>query len=179
MTLRDTPHRLVPARLPTSAPTPFRLTPDPEQTEALARELGLLDLRKLRFEGEIRPQGKHDWHLTATLGATAVQPCSVTLQPVTTRIDAPVERLYLADFRAPSETEAEMPEDDSVEPLPAVIDLREVMAEALALELPDYPRAPDAEPGDATFTPPGAAPLQDEELKPFAGLAALKKQLED
>lgn len=70
-----------------------------------------------------------------------------------------------------------MPEDDSVEPLPDVIDVGVVATEALALALPLYPRAEGAELGEAVFTAPGEAPLRDGDLKPFAGLAALKDRL--
>jgi len=52
------------------------------------------------------------------------------------------------------------------------------MAEALALALPDYPRAEGAALDKSTFAAPGTAPLQDADLKPFAGLAALKSKLE-
>ncbi len=50
-------------------------------------------------------------------------------------------------MRCPTDDEAEMPEDDTAEPLPEVIDPGAVMFEALALALPDYPRAPKAETG--------------------------------
>jgi hypothetical protein len=46
------------------------------------------------------------------------------------------------------------------------------------LALPLYPRAPGAALGAITATPPGAAPLGDAELKPFASLAALRTKLE-
>ena len=49
----------------------------------------------------------------------------------------------------PDGDEVEMPEDDTVEPMPEVIDLAEVAAEALALALPLYPRAPGADFGQA------------------------------
>ncbi len=79
-----------------------------------------------------------DWRLEAKLGATVVQPCVVTAEPVTTRIDDPVTRRYLAQMPEPQGDEVEMPEDDSAEPLPDVLDLSAVMAEALALALPLY-----------------------------------------
>ena len=164
--------------LPADQPTPFALTPKGDALSALGAELELLALRKVRFEGKLTPEGKHDWHLKARLGATVVQPCSVTLEPVTTRIDTEIHRRYLADFQAPTEGEVEMPEDDSEEPLPEKIDLNMVLAEELALALPPFPRAPGAELGESVFAPPGAEPLRDEEIKPFAGLADLYAFLE-
>ena len=113
-----------------------------------------------------------------------MQPCIATLEDVTSRVDAPVLRLYRAAATAAAAGdertggEVEMPDGaEVVEPLPAVLDLAALAAEALVIELPDYPRAPGAGPGDALAGPPGAEPLTDEAAKPFAGLAALKGKL--
>ena len=171
-------HRYRIADLPNRRPTEFLLEPDAAARAALARDLGILDIRKLRFAGTLIPQGSRDWRLDADLGATVVQSCVVTLDPVTTRLDERVERSYLADLPEDSGAEVEMPEDVSTEPLPAVLDLTEVMTEALALALPAFPRKADAELGEAVFTEPGVAPLTDEDARPFAGLGALKESLE-
>lgn len=164
-------------------PRPFALRPDAEKLQALAGELGLLGLRKLRFEGEIRAEGRSDWRVDAELGATVTQACVVTLEPVTTRIDEAVTRRFLSDWPPAQEQgeEVEMPEDETIDPLGDVIDLEAVMTEALALALPPYPRKPEAalEGAEARAAPPGAAPLTDEDVKPFAGLSELKKKLED
>ena len=167
------------ADLPQSSPTRFSVVPPSGQLNEIATELELSGLRKLRFEGEISAQGKSDWRLTGKLGATVVQPCVVTLDPVSTRIDEPVTRLYVADFEEPDGAETEMPEDDSVEPLPDQIDLMEVLVEALALNIPAYPRVEGADPQTTVFTEPGKDPLRDEDMRPFAGLAALRDKLAD
>ena len=66
------------------------------------------------------------------------------------------------------------PRTTRVEPMPEVIDLAEVAAEALALALPLYPRAPGAELGEPWCLPPdGVTPLTDADLKPFAALPRL------
>ncbi|MCA0872846.1 DUF177 domain-containing protein [Seohaeicola saemankumensis] len=165
------------ADLAQNAPTPFDIRPDAAAMQALAAELDLSALRKLRFSGQIKAQGRKNWRLEGQLGATVVQPCVVTLEPVTTRIDVPVERTYVAGLEAPAETEAEMPEDDTVEPLGPVIDPATVLAEALALALPLYPRKDGAGLEEAVFTEPGKAPMRDEDARPFAGLSALRDQL--
>lgn len=157
---------------------PFDLTPGPEQLAALAQDLGLLTLSRLRLVGELRPQGRSDVKLDARLLAAGDQACVVTLAPVPFAIEVPVERLYVAGMEEPEGDEVEMPEDDSREPLPDAVDLEAVMAESLALALPDYPRAPGAELAQAVFAEPGTAPLTDEALRPFAGLAALKGKLD-
>lgn len=169
-------HPLRIADLAARKPTRFDLEPDRDALDRIATFLGLLGLSKLRFKGELRPLGRRDWRLQATLGATVTQPCVVTLTPVTTRIDEEITRTYLADMPEPEGDEVEMPEDDTAEQLPGVIDIGAVMSEALALELPPYPRAEGVELGSAVFTEPGAEPLGDEALKPFAGLADLMKK---
>lgn len=158
-------------------PTRFDFRPDAAQTASLIADLSLLDLPALSLKGEIRPIGRNDFELAAKLAAEAIQPCAVTLAPVPARIEEPVLRRFLAEWHDPEGDEVEMPEDDSAEPLPDVIDLLDVAREALALALPLYPRAPGAELGEAVFAAPGTAPIRDVDLKPFAGLAALKAKL--
>ena len=167
------------ADLPNSQPTAFQLEPNAETCAQLAQELELLGLRKLRLTGELRPVGKQDWELTATLGATVVQACVATLEPVTTRIDAPLRRLYVAEYTEPEAPEIEMPEDDTVEALPGELDLGELTIEALSLALPLYPRADGAEAVTVQVTEPGKTAMTDEDARPFAGLAALKDKLSD
>lgn len=110
------------------------------------------------------------------MGATAVQACVVTLEPVTTRIDTEISRLYTAaDEVIPEASEIEMPDDDSVEPIPETLDLIDVLTEALAIALPDYPRAENAVLEQAQFAEDGVTPMTDDDAKPFAALAALKE----
>ena len=175
--MSETAHVLTPARLPRGAERAFEILPDAEARARIARDLDLSALRKLRLSGRLVPEGARDWRLEATLGATVVQPCVVTAEPVSTRIDEPVLRRYLAEMEEPEGDEIEMPEDDTAEPLPATLDLWEVMVEALALALPPYPRLEGAALPQAVFAPPGTAPLTDEDAKPLAGLAALRDRL--
>jgi len=174
------PGRTPPLRLdqlPPHRDTEFDIRPDAEARAAIARTLGAERVRKLRFSGRLHPLGQGDWALEGHLGATVVQPCVVTLEPVVTRIDLPVERRYVADLAEPSGEEVEMPEDVTVEPLPRRLDLEEVMVEELALALPDYPRAEGVEPADVVAAPPGAEPIDEGGEKPLAGLAALRDRL--
>lgn len=167
------------ADLPQNTPTAFEIIPDKDTLTALAAEMGVNAVRKLRFTGEIKAMGKKDWKLTGRLGATVVQDCVVTLEPVTTRIEEQVEITYLARVETPEGAEVEMPEDDSIEPLGTHIDPAAVMAEALALHIPAYPRKDGAELGEAVYAEDGVQPMRDEDTKPFAGLAALRGQLKD
>ncbi|MFN4100050.1 MAG: YceD family protein [Pararhodobacter sp.] len=152
----------------------FHLAPSPEVRAGLAGELGALKIRKLDFRGTLTAEGRHDWRLEGMLGATAIQECVVTGEPVTTRIDTTIIRRFLRDMPEPAEPEAEIPDDDTLEPLGASIDPGAVMTEALALALPDYPRAPGAELPESATDDTGP----DERPNPFAALAALKRDPE-
>ncbi|MCA8882808.1 MAG: DUF177 domain-containing protein [Rhodobacteraceae bacterium] len=157
---------------------PVALTLTPADHKALAAELDLLGLEKARLTGELRPVGKRDWDFVGTLGATVTQACVVTLAPVRTRIDEPVLRRFRADLSDDVVgDEIEMPEDDSLEPLPETVDLLDLFAESLALSLPAYPRADDAVAGSTVYTEPGKAAMTDDDAKPFAGLAQLRGKL--
>jgi len=167
------------ASLSQTGPTTFSLRPDADTLAALAQQLDLSGLRKLVFEGTLSPLGDADWQLKGRLGATVVQPCVVTLEPVTTRIDiGDVLRVFVQGYEEDDSPEAEVPEDDTVEPLGIWIDPAIVMEEVLALALPEYPRAQENEPAVIRVTEPGKTPMSDAEARPFAVLAALKQQLE-
>jgi uncharacterized metal-binding protein YceD (DUF177 family) len=167
------------AEMPKSRPFSFDLVPTGKTLKAISKDLDLMALRKLRFQGEIAPKGKTDWSLTAKLGATVVQPCVVTLEPVTTRIDDEVEHFYLKEMMEIEASEIEMPEDDRAEPLPAQLNLNDVMVTALAIALPSYPRIEGAFVESANFTEPGKTPMSDEDARPFAGLAGLQNTLQN
>ncbi len=158
--------------------TAFALAPEADERTAIADDLGIIGIKKLRFEGSLEPLGKHDWVLSGKIGATVMQECVVTLEPVTTRIDETVTRTYARDFVQPEGDEVEMPEDDSVEELPNTLDIAEVMIESLALALPQFPRKDGAELGEAVYSQPGTTPMRDEDARPFAGLSSLKESLE-
>ncbi|MGB3556402.1 MAG: DUF177 domain-containing protein [Jannaschia sp.] len=172
-------HPLRLADLPQRKPTPVRLVPDQGQLEALADRLDVDEFRKVRLDGTLTPGPGRDWTFAGHLGATAVQPCRVTTDPVTTRIEEDVTRRYASDYVVPDEEEVEMEADENIEPLPAILNLGDLLEEVLALAIPAFPRVEGAEDIDLNAAPPGAAPLEtDEKVKPFAALAALKARME-
>jgi uncharacterized metal-binding protein YceD (DUF177 family) len=156
-------------RLRGDEPFEFDLVPTEKETAALARLVGATSLRRMRFRGRLSPEGG-GWALDATLGATVVQPCVVTLEPVTTRIDQPVRRRWLPDAEAPKAEVVLGPDDEEEpEPLGDRIDLGRVAAEALSLAVPDYPRRP----GAALQAMPEEADAA-ERPRPFSALAVLR-----
>lgn len=176
--MADLPEHIIRiADLPNGVVTTFDLAPDDAARTAIAHALDVPGIRKLKFSGQLEPFGEKDWRLTAELGTTVIQTCVVTLDPVTTRIDERVERIYLTNLPDIDDEEIEMPDDDTTEALPASLDVAAVMIEAVALSLPPYPRADHADIGEAVFTEPGKKPMRDEDARPFAGLAGLRDQL--
>lgn len=176
----DRQHVWTVAELPRRQDTGFDITLDAETSAALATKLGVLDIRKLRFTGALHPTGARDWRLDAQLGATVVQSSVVTLDPVSTRIDEPITRRFVAELPeepAPG-SEIELTADENEEPLGREIDLFAVLSEALALALPAYPRGEDEGSADAVFAAPGVVPMTDEDARPFAELAGLKAKLD-
>jgi len=173
-------HPLRIADLPTKKPTRFELIPDAAVLAEIVQYLNLSELRKLRFKGTLQPLGRQDWELQARIGATVVQPCIITLDPVATRIDEDVVRTFIAEGKIyEAGSEVEMEGDDTLEVLTPVVDIGELMLEALALHLPLYPRSSDAALAEADFTEPGKTPMKDEDARPFAGLKSLRDKLED
>jgi len=173
-------HPLRTAALPQRKPTRFDIRPDADARAAIAADLGLLALSDVRLRGELTPTGRSDFALKAQLEADVVQACVVTLAPVAAHLAEPVARRYLTNWQEPDAEESEVPEDDSAEALTEVIDLGQVLSEALALALPLYPRAPGADFTGQIAAEPGTEPLTDEKLRPFAGLAdLLRKPAED
>ncbi len=162
------------ADLPRERASPVSLAPDPGEAAALARLLEVEAIEGLAFEGSVAPWGAKGWEVAGRLRARITQACVVTLEPVVSDLDFAVSRRFLPDAD-PVDPEAE---EDAPEPLGERIDLGAVVTEALALAIEPYPRAEGAALGERLAAPPGAAPLTDEAMRPFAGLAALKRKLE-
>ncbi|WP_018633295.1 YceD family protein [Neomegalonema perideroedes] len=158
---------------------------------ALARRFDILALDSLSYEAELRPWRDGGWRAKGVVRAQAAQACVVTLEPAPETIEESFARGWLPARALPeskakpdSETEVYMdPElDDPPELLGEEIDLGEVAAEVFGLALDPYPRAPGLreegrEEEGAVFTaaPPGAEPLTEATIHPFARLKALKE----
>lgn len=156
----------------------FDIAPTGAERAALARLLEAQDVRKLRLSGRLTAASRGAWTLDARLGATVIQTCVVSLEPVTTRVDQTVRRRYeVLPARPEAEVTLSVFEDDEIEPLGERIDLGLVAVEALALALPPYPRRDGATLARAATDPEGEAPDEDAEVKPFAALAALRDKL--
>lgn len=162
------------ARLSRKVPTTFDLAPDAGIRAAVAKDLEIPGVPHLRFAGTITPTGRRDFVLEGDLVARVTQACVVTLAPVTTDLSDHVLRRFVHDYAVPDGDEVEMPQDDTIEALGDTIDPGAVAVEALALLLPEYPRATGA-----AFVPVAEVDTDasDDRPKPFAGLAALAARM--
>lgn len=163
-------HRLRADRLPVRRVTAVELTPDAAARGRIAAALDLTALPRLRLSGTLAPAPAGAWAFEGRLQAEVVQPCGITLAPVTTGIDEALRRVWSPHATAVPEggEEVEMG-DDETEPLEAEIDLGAMLVEALALAVPPFPRAPGA-----TLEVPAAE--DGDTRRPFAGLGELLKR---
>jgi len=162
--------------------TPFSLPLSEGNLERIAEYLDVLSVRKVRFDGEITSDVDFGLRLKGQLGATVTLKCVVTLEQFNQRIDVEIRRVFTEDPEDDAVTgEVELAEnfDDDIEILGTHIDIGSIALEELSLNLPAFPRAPDANLETVQFAPPGVRPLDDAASKPFAALAALKSKIKD
>jgi uncharacterized metal-binding protein YceD (DUF177 family) len=138
------------------------------------------EVSALALEGTAEAWGEGGVVVSAEARAVVVQTCVVTLEPVASEIAAPLERRFLPGIEPVKAAELELGPgaEDEPEPLGETIDLAQLLLEAVALEIDPYPRKEGAAHGTRAYAPPGAEPLTEEAMRPFAGLAALKARLE-
>ncbi|MEM8788973.1 MAG: DUF177 domain-containing protein [Pseudomonadota bacterium] len=169
------PYRV--ARLSPARAVEIDETPSAAEAARVAALLDLLFLSKLRLRGTLRPLGE-GWVFDGTLGATVTQASVQSLEPVKTRIDTDLRRVWLPPTESATLETVEVDPDalDEIEPLGDTIDLGLLAVEELALALPSYPRAEGEAPLAVSARPPGAAPLEPRP-NPFAALAGLREKM--
>ncbi|MFM8746907.1 MAG: YceD family protein [Aestuariivirga sp.] len=141
---------------------------EPAELTALAARMKLPAIHALSAEIRATPwRGggiKLEGHITADLEQVSV----ISLEPFRETVSLPLARYFLPPGGA-----AEASEDDDADPIEGgVIDLGEVVAETLALDLEPYPRKPGeafAAHVETAEPPPGAE-------SPFAVLARRKSE---
>jgi uncharacterized metal-binding protein YceD (DUF177 family) len=146
----------------------------------LARRFGLVQLDSLAATVSLARNLAGDISLSGQFKAEVVQTCVVTLEPVRAMIEARFARVFSPSAQSGAETFDEIfldPEaDEPLEPLEGgFVDVGEVVAEALGLEIDPFPRAPGAV--FAAGSPePSEAAKNPEKSGPFAVLAKLRQR---
>jgi uncharacterized metal-binding protein YceD (DUF177 family) len=134
-----------------------KVVAEPAERDALANRLGVECVHTLSAVLEAMPWRGGGLKVKGTLVADLDRVSVVSLEPFRARVEYPVERYFL-----PAAALAETG-DDTADPIAGgEIDLGEIVAETLALELDPYPRRPgevfaaaDDTEGDARASPFG------------------------
>jgi len=143
--------------------------------EAMAEVAGLREILSARAALDVTPKSGGRVHVAGHVRARIGQTCVVSLDPIDSDIDEPIDLIFAPPEQIPQLADlvdeaaasgAEIP--DPPEPIVnGVIDLGRLATDALFLAIDPYPRRPDA-----VFEPPVVA--ADPEDHPFAALKALQ-----
>jgi Large ribosomal RNA subunit accumulation protein YceD len=148
---------------------------DPATRAAMAEVAGLRELLSATASLDVTPKGGGRFHVAGQVRARIGQTCVVTLDPIESNIDEPIDLMFAPPDQIPqladlvdetAESDTEIP--DPPEPIEnGFIDLGRLATDALFLAIDPYPRKPDA-----VFEPLVVA--ADPEDHPFAALKALQ-----
>jgi uncharacterized metal-binding protein YceD (DUF177 family) len=151
------------------------LEADPATRNAVADVGGLRQVISVKASFDVTPKSGGRFHVEGHVRARIGQTCVVTLDPIETDIDEPIDLIFAPPDQIPQmadlvdeaeESAADTP--DPPEPIEnGIIDLGRLATDALYLGVDPYPRKPDV-----VFEPLVEAP--DPEDHPFAALKALK-----
>ena len=152
--------------------TSVELVADAEERRRLAERFDLLSLDRLVAHLEVtRGASGIPIRVCGRLQASVVQSCVVSLEPVASKIDEPVEVEYAPASAEGPEEMVHLDQPDPPEPLEGdTLELGELVAQHLSVALDPYPRKEGAEP------PEWAKPADSEEDNPFSVLASLRKK---
>lgn len=157
----------------------FDISADDEEREALARRFDILSIERLEASLRLVPgMGGIRIDLHGTITADIHQACVITLKPVPTTIEAAFDRAFGPQDSYSPGTEIMISPDEDDPPDPIIsgtIDVGEVVAEELSLQLNPFPRSADA--AFDGYSSDGDGASIDEPIEgPFARLAELKKK---
>lgn len=149
---------------------------DPAERQALAARFSLLALDNLTADVRLRRTGAGVIRVSGHFQAAVTQACVVSLAPVPAQLAADFEVFFSEDVGASdAELTLEYDQDDPPEPVTGgQIDLGEVVAEQLGLNLDPYPRAPGARLPGGWEAEAVDSSDQAPKRNPFGALASLK-----
>jgi uncharacterized metal-binding protein YceD (DUF177 family) len=118
----------------------------PSERAALAKRFDLFDLTTLKAKLTLTPGSQDSVTVKGKLNASYVQNCVVTLEPLTTHLDLDIDVTFFPSEG--SQNEADCAPDELDEEFESFsggkIDLGELVAQQLGVNIDHYPRQPDA-----------------------------------
>jgi len=158
------------------------LTANPEEREALARRFEIAAVAELRAVLRVAKAGSAPLavRIEGRMRAVVEQTCVVTLDPVHNQIETAVSRLFREGHESDAAVEVDLPIDDADVPdilEGSVIDLGEVIAEQLGLDLDPFPRKPGVVFEGYSDPPDDDIRTGDAPRSPFAKLGELKNRM--
>ncbi|WP_313615403.1 DUF177 domain-containing protein [Agrobacterium sp.] len=161
-------------------PVRIALEADKDELKALAKAWNVVSVDALKAELQVARWKKDGIKIVGSVKATITQACIVTLEPITSQIDEPVEQIFVPEgsklARIVTNDEGEMVLDPDGPDIPEqftgdTVDAGAVVAEFVALAIDPYPRKEGVE-----FEGYGAEQAQEERKpSPFAVLKDWKK----
>ena len=148
-----------------------------KECEDLSRRFGIESLKNLKAEVTLRRIAENKMILAeGKFDADVVQNCIVTLDPVRSHISAEFSSTYTENnlhFLPGAEIAVSPEDEESPEPIEnGIIDMGEMVAQQLSLELDPYPRSPKAKKMEEVES----IDESGKTLSPFAILAKLRKK---
>ena len=149
----------------------------PAERARLARYLDVVSVEAVRATLLLQRWRGHGVRATGTIEARLTQTCVVSLKPVPAQIACAVDRKFLPESMLgqdsdPHEMIIDPEGEDPPDPLPHSLDLGELAAEEIALNLDPYPRSESL----------SDAPLESADvvaLNPFSALKDVQKRKTD
>jgi len=140
-----------------------RIAADEKECAALAKRLGISKLHSLGGLLKVVPWRDGGLKITGTLKAEVDQVSVISLETFTSTLEYSVERYFLSP-----RTGNPAPEEDVDIIEHGIVDLGEILAETMALELDPYPRQEGEVFSDIE------EPLEPAKVSPFTALSKLK-----
>ena len=141
--------RLIAVSQVTDGPVEMVIDATKSERKKLAEVFELVEFKNLRASLHlVSPDAGVTIHLSGQVEAELVQSCVISLEPVTSRIEATLERIY-SDQEKPDDSidiTIELDADEPFEPFSGdSINVWQAIVEQLALEIDPFPRAPGVE----------------------------------
>lgn len=149
------------------------------ERKAIASLLELPELRALKLAYRLRRDGGGRYHVSGRLNADLTQTCVLSLEPLQTTVDVPLEvEFWPRRLLDELEARAEESEPDALFEWPEAIaegkiDLGPVIYETLATALDPYPKREGA---DFEWAEDASKEGSETRTSPFAGLEQLKRR---